>query len=84
MNAALALKEVQRPIVGVHPDLDDTTPAELFESGDYWATDSLMRWARQEENEDYMIDIFAHRNSRFHCDEAIEKWSKLVIAGEWV
>lgn len=83
MNAALALREAQRPIVGVHPDLDDTTPAELFENGDYWATDSLMRWARQDENEDYMIDIFAHRDASFHRDQAISKWDAQVRAGEW-
>lgn len=83
MNAALALREAQRPIVGVHPDLDDTTPAELFENGDYWAADSLMRWCRQDENEIYMIDIFAHRNANGHRDEAIKQWSKLVLKGEW-
>ncbi|MDN6321830.1 MAG: hypothetical protein L0J73_04040 [Halomonas sp.] len=82
MNAALALREAARPIVGVHPDLDDTTPAELFESGDHWATDSLMRWARQEENEQFILDVFCERNASFHRDQAIQQWSKSVIAGD--
>lgn len=83
MNAALALREAARPIVGVHPDLDDTTPAELFENGDYWATDSLMRWCRQEENEQFILDVFCERNASHHRDEAIKQWSNSVIAGEW-
>ena len=62
----------------------DTTPTELFESGDYWATDSLMRWARQEENEQYMLDIFAERNASHHRDSAIAAWDKQVQAGEWI
>jgi len=84
MNAALALKEAQRPIVGVHPDLDDTTPAELFENGDYWATDSLMRWCRQPENEDYMLDIFCQRDGNGRRDAAIAAWDKQIQAGEWI
>ena len=83
MNAALALREAAHPIVGAHPDLDDTTPAELFENGDYWATDSLMRWCRQEENEQYMLDIFAERNANYHRDSAIAAWDAQVRKGEW-
>ncbi len=83
MNAALVLREVQRPVVGVHPDLDETTPAELFAEGDYWATDSLMRWARQEENEQYMLDMFAERNASHLRDSAIAAWDAQVRKGEW-
>ena len=61
----------------------DTTPTDLFENGDYWATDSLMRWARQEENEQYMLDIFAERNANHHRDSAIAAWDAQVRKGEW-
>lgn len=83
MNTALRVPD-QAPVrfPQFSPEAD-TTPAELFENGDYWATDSLMRWCRQEENEDYMIDIFAHRDASFHRDQAIKQWSKLVVKGEW-
>lgn len=61
----------------------DTTPTELFEDGDYAMTDSLMRWCRQPENEDYMLDIFTERNASHHRDSAIKAWDAQVRKGEW-
>jgi hypothetical protein len=61
----------------------DVTPTECFENGDYWAADSLMRWVRQPENEQYMLDIFCERNASPHRDEAIKQWDAQVQAGEW-
>jgi len=62
----------------------DTTPTELFEDGDYAMTDSLMRWCRQPENEDYMLDIFCQRDGNGRRDAAIAAWDKQVQAGEWI
>ncbi|HBP78115.1 MAG TPA: hypothetical protein DD685_04305 [Halomonas sp.] len=62
----------------------DTTPTELFEDGDYAMTDSLMRWCRQPENEDYMLDIFCQRDGNGRRDAAIAAWDKQVRSGEWV
>lgn len=61
----------------------DTTPTELFEDGDYAMTDSLMRWCRQPENEDYMLDIFCQRDGNGRRDAAIAAWDKQVRKGEW-
>ena len=84
MNTALRVPDQGRVMYPQFDPDQEPTPAELFAEGDYWATDSLMRWCRQEENESFMIDIFAHQNANGHRDEAIKQWSKLVIKGEWV
>jgi len=62
---------------------EELTPEQLFEGGDWAATDSLMRWARQPENEMYMMDIFVERNATPHRDAAIKQWAKQVKAGDW-
>lgn len=83
MNTALRVPDQSRVLYPQFSPEADTTPAEMFAEGDYHMTDSLMRWCRQPENEDYMLDIFAHRDASFHRDQAIKKWDAQVRAGEW-
>lgn len=83
MNMIYAVPDQSRVLYPQFSPEADVTPAEMFAEGDYHMTDSLMRWCRQEENEQYILDIFCHRNGNGHRDEAIKQWEKELLAGEW-
>lgn len=84
MNTALRAPDQNRVLYPQFSSEADTTPAEMFAEGDYHMTDSLMRWVRQEENEDYMLDIFCQRDGNGRRDAAIAAWDKAVQSGDWI
>lgn len=44
MGAALAFDNTSRPIVGIHPDFDSTTPIDCLRDGEQWACDSFVEF----------------------------------------
>lgn len=84
MNMIYAVPDQSRVLYPQFSPEADITPAEMFAEGDYHMTDSLMRWCRQEENEQYILDIFCQRNGNGCRDEAIAAWDKAVQSGDWM
>lgn len=84
MNAALALREAQRPIVGMHPDLDDTTPIDCLRDGEQWACDSFVEWVKAEKEGQELYDMLLSTTPGLTLDGLKEAWSKQVLAGEWI
>lgn len=62
----------------------DMTPTDCLEADQPWASQSLIRWVQQPENEHWLCDIFFERNATHHRDSAIAAWDKQVQAGEWI
>lgn len=83
MNAALALREAQRPIVGVHPDLDDTTPIDCLRDGEQWACDSFVEFVKQEKEGQELYDMLLSTTPGLSISGMKEAWSKAVLKGEW-
>lgn len=79
MNAALALREAQRPIVGVHPDLDDTTPIDCLRDGEQWACDSFVEWVKAEKDGKELEDMLLSTTPGLTLDGLKEAWSEQVL-----
>jgi|GEM_PF-2560255 len=61
----------------------DMTPTDCLEADQPWASQSLIRWAQQPENEHYLMDIMFERNATAMRDVAIQAWDAQVRKGEW-
>jgi hypothetical protein len=61
----------------------DMTPTDCLEADQPWASQSLIRWAQQPENEHYLMDIMFERNATAMRDLAIQAWDAQVRKGEW-
>ncbi|MGP9656534.1 hypothetical protein ACT3S5_00580 [Halomonas sp. AOP31-B1-25] len=83
MNAALALREAARPIVGVHPDLDSASPLDCLQEGKQWACDSFVEWAREEKGGQELYDMLLSTTPGLSISGMREAWSKAVLKGEW-
>ncbi|WP_404463047.1 hypothetical protein LG331_09720 [Vreelandella aquamarina] len=61
----------------------DKTPTDCIDEGERAACDSLIRWAQQPENEQYLMDIMFEQNATAMRDLAIQAWDAQVRKGEW-
>lgn len=81
MNAALALIEAQRPIVGVHPDHYDT-PIEALDDGDKEAVAAFMDYVRSEFMKWELEDYLRANDSDITVRGWMKDWSEKVQGGE--
>lgn len=84
MNAALALREAARPIVGVHPDLDSATPIDCLRDGEQRACDSFVDWVKAERDGQELYDMLLSTTPGLSISAMKEAWSKAVLKGEWL
>lgn len=83
MNAALALREVSRPVVGIHPDFDSASPIDCLRDGEQWACDSFVAWVKAEKGGQELYDMLLSNSPGLTLSSLREAWSMAVLKGEW-
>lgn len=81
MNAALALREAVRPIVGVHPD-QEPTPEQALDDGDKQAAEAFINYARSDFMEQELFDYLLQEADSIIVRSWIRQWSAKVQRGE--
>ncbi len=83
MNMIYAVPDQSRILYPQFSPEADMTPTDCLEADQPWASQSLIRWAQQPENEMYLMDIMFERNATAMRDVAIQAWDTQVRKGEW-
>lgn len=83
MGTALRVPDQSRVLYPQFSPEADMTPTDCLEADQPWASQSLIRWAQQPENEHYLMDIMFERNATAMRDVAIQAWDAQVRKGEW-
>jgi hypothetical protein len=81
MNAALALRDAARPVVGVHPD-QGMTPIEALDDGDKEAVAAFMDYVRSEFMKWELEDYLRANDRDITVRGWMKAWSKKVQEGE--
>lgn len=81
MNAALALREFQKPIVGRHPDQYDS-PIEALDDGDKKAVAAFMDYVRSEFMKWPLEDFLLANDTDITVRGWMKDWSQKVQRGE--
>lgn len=80
MNTALRVPDNNsRPIVGIDPDLDNTTPIDCLRDGKQWACDSFVEWVKAEKDGKELYDLLLSTTPGLSISDLKESWSKQVL-----